>query len=98
MGHQLLNNAGVIECRVGLDLGSRVLGGEALVDEIKPGDRRGATDAHDAMNVDLVGRGGERPVDDIHDLPDELGRHETVIPDRNVVQRDVGFSQGQRIG
>jgi len=92
-----LNNAGIVECRVGLDLGCCVLRGVALVDQIKPGDRRGAADPHDAVNVDLVGRGGKRPVDDIHDLPDELGRHETVIPHRNVVQCNVGFSQGQGI-
>jgi hypothetical protein len=67
------------------------------VDEIEPSDSWGTTDALDAMNVDLVARGGKRLVNDFNNLPHMLGRHETIITYIDVVQGDVGFDEGQRI-
>ena len=49
------------------------------------------------MNVDLVTRGGKRPVNNFNDFSHKLGQHETMIPYIGVVYRDVGLDEGQGI-
>jgi len=67
------------------------------VNKIEPSHRWGTTDALDAVNVDLVAGGGKRLVNDVEGIPHKLGRHETLITNKDVVQRQVGLDEGQGI-
>ena len=67
------------------------------MDEIEPGDCWGTTDPLDAVNVDLVVRGEKRIVNDVKGITYKLGRHETLIANKDLVQRQVGFDKGHGI-
>ncbi len=49
------------------------------MDEIEPTDRWGAADPGIAVDIDLVVRESKGLVNDLHDLTDKLGCHETTI-------------------
>jgi len=49
------------------------------------------------VNVDLVNRTRKELVNHFNGIPNKLGRHETKITYIDVLQRDVGFEEWQRI-
>ena len=67
------------------------------MDKIEPSDSWGTIDALVAVNVDLVARARKRLVNDFNGIPNKLGRHETKITYKDVLQSDVGFDEWQGI-
>ena len=67
------------------------------MNEIEPRDRRGTTDAKDAVDIDFVARRGEGGFNNLKGLSHELGRHQTLVADKDVVQRKVGLDKRSRI-
>jgi hypothetical protein len=49
------------------------------------------------MNVDLVARRGERLINEAHNFPYLLGRHETGVAYIYMVHREEIFEKGRRI-
>lgn len=65
------------------------------MNEVEPCDGWGSADAFDAMDVNLVIRGGKGVVNDLNGLANPLRRHETGIEDHDIVHRNVCLNKGQ---